>query len=386
MQTSSAPKVLLVDDEPNVLEGLSMHLRRHYSVLTASSGAEGLAQLTADNSVAVVVSDMRMPGMDGAQFLTRARQMAPTTVRILLTGQADVTSAIAAINGGQIFRFLTKPTSPPVFLQVVAAANEQHRLIESEKVLLEQTLRGSLRTMTEILALTSPQLFGRATRIRQTVAALMQKLSVPECWQIDVAAMLFPLAQVSLPPETAEKVCRAGELTADERKMVDRLPALADQLLAHIPRIEAVRVMIANAQEPFHPANCVQPVSEAPLVIRGSTLIKAAASFDALRQSGLAVGDVIGTMLAQPARFDEATLRALKDLYGESEDTRRIQEVSIHGLQQGMIFADDVVSRNGMLLVARGFEVTPTVLERLRNYKAGTLPEKVRVALGLEGP
>jgi response regulator RpfG family c-di-GMP phosphodiesterase len=386
MQTASAPKVLLVDDERNVLEGLSMHLRRHYVVLTASSGAEGLEKLSTDNSVAVVVSDMRMPGMDGAAFLTRARQVAPAAVRILLTGQADVTSAIAAINGGQIFRFLTKPTAPPDFLRVVVAANEQYRLIQSEKVLLEQTLSGSLRAITQILALTSPQLFGRATRIRQTVTALMHKLSIPACWQIDVAAMLLPMAQISLPPETAEKVCRAAALTAEERKMVSRLPELSDQLLAHIPRLETVRVMLANAQEPFHPANCIEPGSEASLVIRGAMLIKAAAAFDALQQSGLPIGDVIGTMLAEPVRFDEATVLALKELYGESEDTRRIQEVSILGLRAGMIFADDVVSRTGMLLVARGFEVTPMALERLRNYQSGTLPEKMRVALVGEPP
>jgi DNA-binding NtrC family response regulator len=135
MDTASAPKILLVDDEQRVLEGLSMHLRRNFTVQTATSGAAGLERLTADGAIAVVVSDMRMPNMDGATFLARAREIAPTTVRMMLTGQADIDSAIAAINGGQIFRFLTKPTSPANFLAAVTAALTQHRLIVSEKVL-----------------------------------------------------------------------------------------------------------------------------------------------------------------------------------------------------------------------------------------------------------
>jgi CheY-like chemotaxis protein len=384
MDTPSAPKILLVDDEQRVLEGLSMHLRRNFTVLTATNGAAGLEHLSVDGTIAVVVSDMRMPNMDGATFLARAREIAPTTVRMLLTGQADIGSAIAAINGGQIFRFLTKPTAPPSFLAAVAAALTQHRLIVSEKVLLEQTLRGSLRTMTEVLALSSPEIFGRATRISQVVKALMKQLLIPESWQIDVAVMLLPLAQISLSPETAAKMSRGAELTAAERRTTDRLPELTDQLLAHIPRLETVRVMLARAQDPFRPAKCTQPESEADLVSRGAALIRVAAAFDTLQQSGLAAADVISTMLANPARFDEPAVRALNELYGQAKDARNIQHIALQSLHPGMVLAEDLFSSSGMLLVARGFQVTTTCLERLRNFKSDALHEKIWVALGSE--
>ncbi len=158
------------------------------------------------------------------------------------------------------------------------------------------------------------------------------------------------------------------------------MPELSDQLLAHIPRLETVRLVLAHAQEPFRKPNCVPSESEARLASHGGMLIKLAAAFDALQQSGLPIGDVIGALLAQPTRFDEAAVLALKELYAESQDTRKIQEVSILGLRAGMIFVEDVVTKSGMLLVAGGFEVTPTVLERLRNYESGTLPDKIRVA------
>ena len=153
MAAGQSPIVLCVDDEKAVLDGLSLHLRRRYQVLTALSGAEALTVLAREPSVAVVISDMRMPGMDGATFLTRARDAAPDTVRLLLTGQAHIDSAIAAINEGRIFRFLTKPCPPATMMAAVDAANEQHRLVTSERVLLQDTLRGAIKARSAVLAL-----------------------------------------------------------------------------------------------------------------------------------------------------------------------------------------------------------------------------------------
>ena len=150
------PKVLCVDDEPQVLEGLALHLRRSYDVVTATSGAAALDVLGKDGVTAVIISDMRMPAMDGAAFLSRARQLVPDATRILLTGQSSLAAAIGAVNDGHIFRFLTKPCAPPALMAAVGDGAEQHRLVRAEKVLLEQTLHGSIKAMTDILALANP--------------------------------------------------------------------------------------------------------------------------------------------------------------------------------------------------------------------------------------
>src|SRR5262245_33082615 len=133
MEAKGRLRVLCVDDEPNVLEGISLHLRRRYDVVTAPNGQAALDMLEADRSIAVVLSDMRMPGLDGAQFLSRARQARPEVVRMLLTGQTDMQAAITAVNDGQIFRFLTKPCPPASLLAAVDAAAEQHRLLNLER-------------------------------------------------------------------------------------------------------------------------------------------------------------------------------------------------------------------------------------------------------------
>ncbi|HEY1101065.1 MAG TPA: response regulator, partial [Myxococcota bacterium] len=179
------PKVLCVDDEPQVLEGLALHLRRGYTVVTATSGAAGLEALRQDPEIAVVLSDMRMPGMDGATFLAAVKQQAPESVRLLLTGQTDIESAAAAINNGQIFRFLTKPCPPTSLLAAFEAAFEQHRLITAERVLLEQTLHGSIKTLTDVLSLTNPISFGRANRVKKTVTALAEVLGIADRWQLE---------------------------------------------------------------------------------------------------------------------------------------------------------------------------------------------------------
>ncbi len=376
------PKLLLVDDEQNVLDSLSLLLGRNYSVVTANGGAQALDRLAADPGIAAIVSDMRMPGMSGAEFLAQAHTRAPSAVRMLLTGQSDMASAIAAVNEGQIFRFLTKPVPPKALIAAVDAAVTQHRLIEAEKVLLEQTLRGSIQTLTDVLALADPKLFGRATRIRRVANELMRKLSLPDLWQIDVAAMLLPLAQISLPSETSEKLSRAAELTDEERAMVARLPEVTDNLLAHIPRLEVVRVILAHAQEPYRQAKCIEPVNEAHIVVRGEQLLRVAIDFDALIQSGLSSPDAVASMRARPARYESSTVEALGQLYSTGTDTRRIVEVSIRGLAEGMVLAEDLATRNGMLLVPRGGEITATIVERIRNYKPGSLKDTVRIVSG----
>ena len=107
------PRILCVDDEEFVLEGLRDTLHRAFDVRTATGATMALAMLREDpDGYAVVLSDMRMPGILGSEFLREARTVAPDCVRMLLTGYADVDSAIRAVNDAQLFRFLTKPCEP----------------------------------------------------------------------------------------------------------------------------------------------------------------------------------------------------------------------------------------------------------------------------------
>lgn len=131
-------KILLVDDEPAVLEGYKRLLYRHFAVDTAPSGESGLALMHVAGPFSVVISDMRMPGMNGAEFLAAAREKAPNTVRMLLTGHADLDAAIDAVNRGKIFRFLSKPCPKEVLVDAINEGIAQYRAAETEKELAEK--------------------------------------------------------------------------------------------------------------------------------------------------------------------------------------------------------------------------------------------------------
>jgi CheY-like chemotaxis protein/DNA-binding MarR family transcriptional regulator len=123
--------VLCVDDEPRILQGLRLNLEPHYRVSTAASGAEALEVCGADRP-AVIISDLRMPGMDGTSFLGRARDQSPSAVRILLTGHADVDAAVAAVNEARVFRFLTKPCRTTTLLGILEEATVEHLLLRED--------------------------------------------------------------------------------------------------------------------------------------------------------------------------------------------------------------------------------------------------------------
>src|SRR3990172_11193324 len=140
MTSRRGVRVLFVDDEPQVLAGLMETLHRRFEVSTAESGREGLRMVTQSGPFTVVVSDFRMPEMDGAEFIARVRDVAPDSIRILLTGHASLEGAIRAVNQGCIFRLLTKPSPPAVLLQALEDAVEQARLVTADRELLETKL------------------------------------------------------------------------------------------------------------------------------------------------------------------------------------------------------------------------------------------------------
>jgi EAL domain-containing protein (putative c-di-GMP-specific phosphodiesterase class I)/FixJ family two-component response regulator len=140
-QPSAKPRILLVDDEPALLAGLRRQLRPHYDVVCSVDPAAALDILTGQGPFAVVVSDMRMPVMDGAAFLEHVRTLAPDATRVLLTGQADVPASIAAINRGQVFRFLCKPCPAEELLDTLNAAVDEHRRVRQQQALLDRSMR-----------------------------------------------------------------------------------------------------------------------------------------------------------------------------------------------------------------------------------------------------
>ncbi len=370
--SAERPPILCVDDEPDVLESLRDSLRRHFAVSVAGDAAQGLARMQQEE-FAVVVSDMRMPGVDGAAFLAAARELAPATTRILLTGQTELAAAIAAVNQGQIFRFLTKPVRHEELVAALTAGAEQHRLVTAEKVLVEETLRGAVEALTEVLALAAPAAFGRAGRVKQYVAELARAVGHSHVWRAELAAMLLHVGYVSLPPELTVRIASGDLLSPDEQAALDRVAAVAEKLLSRIPRLEDVRAILNTFARPFDPTMPNAFPAEA-------RMLRIAADYELLDSQGVDLELALATMRGRERRYDPALLDAFAELRGARSE-QEVHELPLDGIGLGMIFAEDLRSSSGALLVARGFEVTVGLLERLRSFAPGYTREPVRMVV-----
>jgi response regulator RpfG family c-di-GMP phosphodiesterase len=372
MIKENLPRILCVDDEPRVVDGLAVQLRREYQVLTANGGEGALRVLKEHGAPAVIVSDMRMPGMDGATLLKHVRHLYPETTRILLTGETGRDTAVAAVNKGQIFRFLTKPCSPDDLRAAIEAGVMQHRLLIAERVLLQETLVGCIKALVDILAITNPVAFGRATRLKRMATELAQALGKKGFWQLEAAAMLSQIGFISLPVELVEKLYYGKRLTPEERVLADGAPRVAEKLLGRIPRLEPVLEMLAAIW---------QPAKDMPdgLIKEGASMLRLVLEYDAHVAQGASVEFAIKKVRAQPDRHDLKTVNALESLVGEAVLPQEICEIAVRNITPGMVFMDDLYTHVGTLLVPKGFEVTEAFLERARNFGPGLLQEKVRV-------
>lgn len=353
--TAVMPRLLLVDDEPNVIEGIMRRLRREYEIFCANDGAQALRVLEQQGEMHVIVTDMRMPVMNGAALLAQVAKIYPDMVRVLLTGQADLASAISAVNDGQIFRFLVKPCPSDVLREQLKAAMRQHELVTCERVLLEQTLRGAVQTLSDVLALAMPEAFGRATRMRERVRLLAQAVGIPDVWRVEVAATLSQIGAVSLSGEIASKLYHGKELNAEEQAAVDRVPATAIELLKPIARLSSVCELIAAG---FSPERQGVPSSLEAQALRVST------EYDALHAAGMPARDALAQL--QERGFDATLVTALSSLVSDETVKGGLVDVSFKELRSGMVLAEDVYSTHGTLILARGHTIRANVVERLR--------------------
>lgn len=349
--------VLLVDDEPAILDGLRRQLRNRYQLETAPGAEAGLAALQ-KQAFAVVVSDMHMPGMDGARFLAEVRERQPDSARIMLTGHADIGAAIQAVNLGNLFRFLTKPCPAEALAAAIDAGIAQHRLLTAERELLEKTLSGSVRVLTEILALANPGAFGRAQRLRRVARRLADAMQHPAPWQVELAAMMSQLGIVTVPADLVERAEAGEDLREDERRVLAGVPEVTARLLSNIPRLEPCARMIASSGAAEDP-----PGDDA--TARGARILRLMGAYDAMIAGGRSVASALAELRSQG--HPPAAVEALGALDADPSRRQHIA-VAARDLRTGMVLEEDVRARNGVLLVARGQELTHATLERIMNF------------------
>lgn len=359
------PRVLCVDDEPSITASVARVLRGNFEVIAAHSPAEGLGLLQQGPAFAVVIADFQMPGMDGAEFLRQARHLSPDTVRVLLTGRRDLAATVDAVNHGQIFRFLAKPPAPDMLTAVITAAAQQHHLITAERVLLEETLHGSIKALVSLLAMVQPAALGRTSRTKRRASALAVHMQVPDRWSVEIAALLSQVGCVTLPADTMDKVERGASLTIEEAALAGRLPSVAESLIAGIPRLETVREILRYQDTHIDGTFSPHPRREGDAIPLGARILKASVDFDVLETQKIGFEAALALMEGR-GWYDQAVLRAARETW-KSEDVPSDEgNIPLSAVAVGMVFAADLLAPDGMLLAARGQEVTAALADRVR--------------------
>jgi response regulator RpfG family c-di-GMP phosphodiesterase len=356
--------ILLVDDDHQILDGYRRSLRGEFLMDTVLSGQEALNLIQTKGPYAVLISDMRMPGMDGVELLRRVKSVAPETVRIMLTGNADQDSAVEAINEGSIFRFLNKPCEKEKMAKTITAALVQHRLITAEKQLLEQTLSGCLQVLSEVLSLVNPAAFSRAERARRYIHHVVTAMKLGNPWQYEVAAILSQLGCVTLAPETIEAVYRGDALSEQEQAQYDAHPGIAASLLSKIPRLEPIAWMIDHQSRPVDGGEAL----DAPEMKTGADILRLVLEYEQMIHRGLSRTEA-AHQLTLKSKFRADFFEALVALDPNAEDSE-VLRCRIEELKPGMIIQQEVRCTGGALLISRGQEVTPTVIFKLKNFQS----------------
>jgi response regulator RpfG family c-di-GMP phosphodiesterase len=374
-------RVLIVDDDTNLLEGYARHLNGRYDVRAAPGSAEALALMRDEGPVAVVLSDMYMPGMNGIAFLQEVRRHWPDTVRMMLTGQADIDMAIAAINEGNIFRFLTKPVTRDEFDNAFKAGVRQYQLVTAERDLLQETLHGSVKMLTDILALVNPVAFSGASRVKRYVALMASRLGLDDAWEFELAAMLAHIGCIALPPDVLAKAYVGGALSDEETALLTTHAATGKKLLENIPRLESVAEMIGRQHALKGDAMASMPLEERGRVVLGAQLLQVASALDAMICGGMSMTQAMAKLRASPKLYDPDLIRALAAAH-EADPNDAIKTVPFGLLRAGMMIQHDIRTKGGLLLVSAQQEVTEPLRARLLSFaERGELSGSVAVTV-----
>ncbi len=360
-------KVLLVDDEPEVLYSFEPILQSRYDFYTAENPLDALTKVKDTGPFSVVVSDYRMPKMNGVDLLKEVMKVNKNTTRILLTGFSDYNSIIDAINSGNIFRYLTKPIQINDLITNIDDGINQYNLITAEKELLEKTLKGSIKLLMNLVSVTNKKSFIRVSRVRNIVKNLAQKLNYEPLWEAEIAVMLSEIGLVGVPADIIEKKEKKITLTPDEIKLFDTYPSIGSDLLKNIPRLENVAkaigyLSVSNYSE-FSPEEL-----ESNKALLLSQLISIAKTFDKITDAGLENADAF-TFLKKRKTYSPHILTLFELEFSENENLKKakVQNVMIDDLKEDMILAEDIVDNLGMILYAKGKELSDLIILKLRN-------------------
>ncbi|AKM45139.1 chemotaxis protein CheY [Burkholderia contaminans FFH2055] len=412
------PSILLVDDEPSVLSALRRVFRpAGYEILTAESG-EAALEVLASTEVDLIVSDMRMPGMSGAEFLARARSLYPDTMRILLTGYAEIASVVQAVNDGGVYRYLNKPWDDHDLLLTLEQALEQRRLrreaarlaalteaqnealrrfnteletqVRARTEELGQTvmfleaaqrdLKSSFTAMVQVCAsmieMRCGSASGHAMRVGEIARRLALSSGMSELHAQDVyfAGLLHGIGKLSLPDELLRKPLT--KMTAEEHGLYLQHPLRAQMVLTPVAQLHKVASIVLHQYERFNGRGTPDSLAGDAIPL-GSRILAIARDFEGLRNGDIgaphSVEQALDALRSQAAvRYDPRIVDGLTELMRDPASlgiAASVAEVKSAQLREGMQLADDLRTHRGVLLMTKGSVMSAHQIELVRRFE-----------------
>lgn len=363
--------ILFVDDEQSLLHGIERRLAGVFNLSTATSGPEALMKMDCPTPFAVVVTDMRMPRMDGLEFIRQARLKSPDTVYIMLTGNQDQRTSVQALNDGHVFRFLNKPCQSGELVSAIEAAIRQYQLVTSEKELLQNTFFGAVSMLTDVLELSHPQIFGRMQQIQDTVEALRSGLKLERHWEYSIAPRLALVGFALMPPDERLMIEFGLQAAEDVNNCFRTAGEIGERLIVKIPRLQTVARIIGKMHEVDGSAVIPTCKTEDAKALMGATILRVAIHWDYLNRQGLHAAASVAEMRRSLPNLSAEMISAMHSVHIETGTDDEGIEIRPNELEEGMVLASDVLTSSGTMLVGRGRRINATIIERLRCYPTG---------------
>jgi response regulator RpfG family c-di-GMP phosphodiesterase len=414
--SATQPTLLFVDDEPGILSSLKRLFRPHgYRILTAGSGAEGL-QLLEHEAVDLVVSDMRMPEMDGAKFLEAVRARWPEVIRILLTGYADIGSTVSAINRGEVYRYIAKPWDDNDIVLIVRKALERAALERENRRLaaliqrqndelrelnagledkvtqrtaelgqinaflnlandeLKRNFMVSIKMFSSLIEMREGAVGGHSRRVAELARQLASRMGLDAGAQRDLflAGLLHDVGKIGFPDALLARP--VSRMSGEDQARYRRHPVAGEAALMPLAELQQVARIVRSHHERHDGLGFPDGLAGADIPL-GARLLSAVNDFDALQTGALAekrlhAQEARDSLIAgRGRRYDPEVVDALVEMLAQAAPTLvRERVVAAPDLHTGMVLAQDLLSPAGTLLLAADYVLDAKLVRHIQDF------------------
>ncbi|WP_186392092.1 MULTISPECIES: HD domain-containing phosphohydrolase [unclassified Pannonibacter] len=377
--------ILVVDADVKVLTAFQQLLGSKFQIVTARSAVEAVAWIERNPSVAVVISSLNLPDIDGVEFLKSVTDFAPVAARIMLTADRSLEVARRAVNEANVLMHLLKPCPADEIENAIRSGLAYHNRVLKEKNLLEKTLSGSVKLLIDMLALFHTDAFRKTTVMRQQALKVAKALGLKKIWELEMAVMFSPLGEALLPREILSRYRSAKTLTDPQRELLARAPEQSRDLLRNIPQFERIAEVLYYSGRGFDGSGFPTDGPTGKDIPLHSRILKILIDlWYASPDTGVDLA-AFEALNINRRQYDPALLKVVRACLLETEQslTERSQIIACHirALRPGDILIDDIITDGSHeLVLSRGHQLTETTIKRLSQFDRLTgLRQPIRV-------